>query len=139
MSTLKDREYTLNVARQFLQSTSNNPLLSRGRFDEICRKSGRDASSFHGYFACAACDFLQKFQGDKLQKILCAAPHPEEAPTYPLKGPMKTAIRSLEPSKDWLLNGDGEMILRKLAAVTLVAAAYDLCYIKHHQNNTRPS
>src|ERR1035437_1325844 len=134
MSTLKNRTYVLNVAQQFLQGTSENPLLNKGWLDEICGKSGRDSNCFYRNFINEAEHFLESFGQDKLQQILCAAPPPPQVSPVP----MKTPLMYLNPGISDLLNRSEEQILQKLAALSLVAAAYDLCYAKHHQGGVRP-
>ena len=140
MSKSTDREYVLNVAQQFLQTlVPSNPLKNRGYFEEISGKRGSDANCFYRNISWKAEEFLGKFRGDRLQRVLCAglAPDPRPQPLIRTE-PIKTSMWEMFPKAEYLLKGDGKEVLRNLAAVSLTAAAYDLCYARHHQGGIRP-
>ncbi len=140
MSKTEGREYVLNVAQQFLQGIKGhaNPLTSASWFKEVCDSMGRDTRCFYNNHAHLAEEFLDKFSGKKLQRILSAGrarrdDEPMGATTIP-----RTSMWAMFPNIDCLIQEGGEKVLRNLAAVALVAAAYDICFCKHHRGGVRP-
>lgn len=130
------REYVLNVARQFLQAKTHcfNPLTNRAYFDTLCNADGCHTRCFYANLSIAAEKFLQRFKGPALQRIICASiPGSREGFTFPKDKPIQTPLWIYDASTSCLFAADGIGILRNIAAVTLVAAAFDLCYVKHHQ------
>lgn len=143
MSKPNDREYVLNVAQQFLQGLGPhfNPLTSASCFREVCDSTGGDTNCFYRNFSSEAEDFLNKFSGVKLQRLIWGSVDPQ---TDPLKTGFgsttipRTSMGMMWPKADHLFNYTGREILRNVAAVSVVAAAYDLCFCKHHRGGVRP-
>lgn len=136
-----ERMYILNVAQQFLQSRPRifNPLSNENYFHTLCDSTGYNARCFYANLASDAEKFLGKFKGPSLQRIICASnPTSGDGYTLPPNGPVRVPMWLLGASTACLFATDGIGILRNVAAVSLVAAAYDLCYAKHHQGGVRP-
>lgn len=145
MSTHKksdsDREYVLNVARQFLQTIEfiYNPLINRRRFDNLCNATGTDVRCFYANLSLDAEKFLTRFKGRALQRIICASiPGDRNGFVWPKDTPVQTPLWIYGADTSCLFATDGIGILKNIAAVTLVAAAFDLCYVKHHQLGMEP-
>ena len=131
-----DRVYVLNVARQFLQTLEPafNPLTNRQRFDKLCNTNGCDTKCFYSNLSADAEKFLGSFKGPALQRIICASiPGDSTGFAWPEDEPIQTPLWIYGAKTNCLFATDGIGILRNIAAVTLVAAAFDTCYVRHHQ------
>lgn len=136
-----DREYVLNVARQFLQTIvpAFNPLTNKQRFDELCNANGGDTRCFYANLSLDAKNFLDPFKGPALQRIICTSiPGSNDSFTWPKDTPVQTPLWIYGANVSCLFASGGIGILRNIAAVTLVAAAFDLCYVRHHQPGMTP-
>lgn len=136
-----DRKYILNVARQFLQTITPafNPFSNKQRFDKLCNANGCDTRCFYANLSSDAEEFLDSFKGPALQRIICASiPVGNTSFTFPEDTPVQTPLWIYGANTSCLFASDGIGILRNIAAVTLVAAAFDLCYVKHHQPGMTP-
>lgn len=148
MSSKKDkhkqksgRVYVLNVAKQFLQGIefNYNPLTNVEYFSKICGCAGIDTHSFYLRQRKDAEKFLTKFKGPALEQIICSCvPGSSLILTIPENEPRRTPMSEMGARASSLLAADGITILRNIAAVTLVAAAFDLCYSRHHQGGLSP-
>lgn len=145
MSRTSDREYIINVAQQFLQNITGrpNPLTNFSWFAEVCGSRGHDAKCFYRNHAHLAQEFLKKFSGLKLQRLIIGSITPEEDPNF--KGfnsssiPRSSMRLLAGGEKVWdLFNCGGHEIMCRLAAVSLLAAAYDLCFCRHFRDGIRP-
>lgn len=135
------RVYVLNVAKQFLQSLDDyfNPLKNVDYFNKLCGSIGIDAKNFYSYLHTDAEKFLAKFKGPALQEIICACVNgSDDLNSVRETEPRRTPMWVMNASTSYLFSADGISILRNIAAVTVVAAAYDLCYSKHHQGGLSP-
>lgn len=128
------RKYVLNVAQQFLQAIDSpyNPFTSKLRFEKLCGLEGQDTRCFYRNLSDSAKAFLLPFQSLALQRIVCASIRGDVTFEWPNNKPIQTPLWIYGADTSSLFATDGKGILRNIAAVTLVAAAFDLCYTKHH-------
>ena len=132
MSKAQDREYILNVAQQFLQGIDDhiNPLTSASWFREVCGSDGQGIGCFYNNHVNRAENFLKKFSGRKLQLLIIGSVSPQDDPHltgFSSSSIPHSSMRILAGrEKVWdFFDSTGQEILCRLAAVSLLAAAYD--------------
>lgn len=137
----QQRAYVLNVAQQFLQSLGEiNPLKDKKNFAEICGCGGDSydhTGNFYRYFQPFARDYLLRnnFKPDKLCRLIMAGLGTSQASYVPRMTPL---INVYGNTLHWWHDASGHDILGGFAKISLLGAAFDLCYAKHHQDGTRP-
>lgn len=136
----KQRAYALNVAQQFLQRfrEETNPLQSEHHFKDVLLSGvGSEARNFYGYYHTFARNFLvSNFRHEaKLARLIAAGLGDNDGSAHP----KRTSLKSMFGSRlCWWHEGSGETVLIGFATISLVAAAFDLCYPKHYQGGIRP-